>query len=123
MAATIVVRPERLRRAAQAARALGGRLLGVRGQLGASLGGLDAALGDGEARAAFALLWARWSGSAERLQAAIDGLAASLEAAAEDYRRADQEGIRVPGTADAPPAGGVPGDGPAGGGGAGATRR
>src|SRR6266540_459301 len=77
MAVTIVVTPERLRRASLAARALAGRLLEVRAQLGASLVGVDAALGDGEARAAFATLWTRWSASAERLTAAVDELVAA----------------------------------------------
>src|SRR6266511_1053842 len=79
MAVTIVVTPERLRRASLAARALAGRLLEVRARLRASLVGVDAALGEGEARAAFATLWTRWSGSAERLTAAVDELAAALE--------------------------------------------
>src|SRR6266568_3689910 len=82
MAVTIVVTPERLRRASLVARALSGRLLEARAQLGASLVGVDAALGDGEARAAFATLWTRWSGSAERLTAAgkvLVAAAAELE--------------------------------------------
>jgi WXG100 family type VII secretion target len=103
MAATIVVTPEWLRHAAAAARALGARLLGVRGQLGASLHGMDAALGEGEAQAAFATLWARWSGSAERLQAAVDDLAAALEAAADGYERADRAGARSPALPAVPP--------------------
>lgn len=125
MAATIVVRPERLRRAAAAARTLGGRLLQVRGQLAATLEGVDAAVGDGEARAAFATLRTRWSNSAERLEAAVDDLAAALEAAADGYERADREGVRAPSTAavPAPPAGGAPRGGPAPGGGADATAR
>ncbi len=122
MAATIVVRPERLRAAAAAARALGGRLREVRGQLAATLEGVDAALGDGEALAAFATLRTRWSGSAERLEAAVDDLAAALEAAADGYERADREGARA---ASVPPltAGGAPSAGPAGGGGTNATAR
>jgi WXG100 family type VII secretion target len=126
MTATIVVRPERLRRAAAAARTLGGRLLQVRGQLAATLEGVDAAVGDGEARAAFATLRTRWSTSAERLEAAVDDLAAALEAAADGYERADGEGVRAPSTAAVPPrppAGGAPRGGPAPGGGADATTR
>lgn len=90
MTATIVVTPERLRRAAVAARALGGRLLEVRGHLGATVTGLDAALGDGGAQAAFSTLWTRWSSSTERLAAAVDDLAAALEAAADGYEQADR---------------------------------
>jgi len=97
MAATIVVMPERLRLAAVAARALGRRLLEVRGHLGATAAGLDRAFGDGEARAAFAALWAGWSSSTERLAAAVDDLAATLEAAADGYERADRDGARGPG--------------------------
>jgi WXG100 family type VII secretion target len=133
MAAAIVVTPERLLSAAVAARALGGRLLGVRGRLTASLGAVDAALGDGEAQAAFAWLWARWSGSVERLEAVVHDLAAALEAAAEAYERADRQGTGVPGTAVMPPVAARPpgtpglprvvGEGPAGGGGAHATPR
>jgi WXG100 family type VII secretion target len=125
MATTIVVSPERLRRAAAAARTLGGRLLQVRGQLAATLEGVDAAVGDGEARAAFATLRTRWSTSAERLAAAVDDLAAALEAAADGYERADREGVRAPSTGAVPPlpAGGAPRGGPAPGGGADATAR
>jgi WXG100 family type VII secretion target len=97
MAATIVVMPERLRRAAAAARALGGRLLAVRGHLGAAAAGLDGAFGEGEARAAFAALWTRWSRSTEGLVAAVDDLAAALEAAADGYERADRGAARPPG--------------------------
>jgi WXG100 family type VII secretion target len=97
MAATIVVTPELLRHAAAAARALGGRLLEVRGQVSSTLAGADAALGDGEARAAFATLRTHWSASSERLTAAVDELAAALESAADSYERADQEGARLPG--------------------------
>jgi uncharacterized protein YukE len=93
MAGTIVVTPERLRVAAAAARALAARLLDLRGQLGASLAVADAALGDGEARSALATLRGRWSASAERLTASVDDLAATLEAAADAYDRADQEGM------------------------------
>lgn len=110
MVATIVVTPERLRRAAVAVRALGGRLLEVRGHLGATLTGVDAAFGDGEARAAFAVLWTRWAGSAERVTEAVDDLAAALEAAASGYEGADREGAQRSG-------------GAAGGGGADATAR
>jgi WXG100 family type VII secretion target len=97
MAATIVVLPERLRRAAVAARALGARLLGLRGDLGATVAKLDGAFGDGEARGSFAALWSRWSGTAERLAAAVDDLAAALEAAADGYERADGTAARAPG--------------------------
>jgi WXG100 family type VII secretion target len=101
MAATIVVIPERLRWAAVAARALGAHLLGLRGDLGATVAGLDGAFGDGEARASFAVLWTRWSGTAERLAAAVDDLAAALEAAADGYERADGAAARPPSTGGA----------------------
>jgi WXG100 family type VII secretion target len=123
MAATIVVTPERLRGAAAAASALAGRLLEVRAHLGATVTGLDGAFGDGQARAAFAALWARWTGSAQRLEAAVERLAATLEAAADGYERADR------GSAHAGPAAarsltvGSPGGGPAQRGGADATAR
>jgi WXG100 family type VII secretion target len=123
MAATIVVTPERLRRAAAAASALAGRLLEVRGHLGATVTGLDGAFGDGQARGAFAALWARWTGSAQRLEAAVGQLAAALEAAAAGYERADR------GSAHADPAAArslivrSPGGGPAQGGRTDATAR
>lgn len=124
MAVTIVVTPERLRRASLAARALAGRLLEVRAQLGASLVGVDAALGDGEAQAAFATLWTRWSASAERLTAAVDELAAALEAAAGGYERADREGAQLRATPPLPPpTAGASSGGPAGRGGADAAAR
>lgn len=125
MTATIVVTPERLRRAAVAARALGGRLLEVRGQLGATVTGLDGDFGDGGARVAFAALWTRWSSSTERLAAAVHDLAAALEAAADGYERADRDGAPPSGT-PAPrhlPAGGSSTGGLAGGGGADAPAR
>jgi WXG100 family type VII secretion target len=138
MATTIVVMPERLRRAAAAARVLGGRLLEVRGQLGATLTGVESALGDGEAQAAFTTLWTRWSGSADGLARAVDDLAARLEAAADRYEQADRLGARaaappavpplVPGSAGTPPvpplgAGGSASGGTAAGGGTDAAAR
>src|SRR6266511_1706529 len=112
MAVTIVVTPERLRRASLAARALAGRLLEVRARLRASLVGVDAALGEGEARAAFATLWTRWSGSAERLTAAGG------------YERADREGAQLRATPPLPPpTAGASSGGPAGRGGADAAAR
>ncbi len=124
MAATIVVTPERLRRAAAAARELGGRLLEVRGHLSTTVTGLDGAFGDGEAGAAFATLWTRWSGSTERLTAAVDELAAALAAAADGYERADSESAHAPAPPTAPsPTVGGPSGGPVEGGGAGATAR
>src|SRR6266498_3497064 len=123
MAVTIVVTPERLRRASLAARALAGRLLEVRARLGASLVGVDAALGDGEAQAAFATLWTRWSASAERLTAAVDELVAALEAAG-GYERADREGAQLRATPPLPPpTAGASSGGPAGRGGADAAAR
>jgi len=124
MAATIVVTPERLRRAAAAARELGGRLLEVRGHLSTTVTGLDGAFGDGEAGAAFATLWTRWSGSTERLTAAVDELAAALEAAAGGYERADREGAQLRATPPLPPpTAGASSGGPAGRGGADAAAR
>ncbi len=101
MAATIVVTPEGLRQTAVAVRALGGRLLQVRGELGATVAGLDVAFGGGAARVAFAELWARWSGSAERLARAATELAVALEAAADGYERADQGSLLSPGASAA----------------------
>ncbi len=103
MAATIVVAPERLRQAAVAVRALGVRLLRVRGQLGATVAGLDPAFGGDRARAAFAELWWRWSGSVERLAETATELAVALEAAADGYERADQGSLPSPGAPSAPP--------------------
>lgn len=121
MTATIVVTPERLRRAAVAARALGGRLLEVRGHLGATVTGLDATLGDGGARAAFSTLWTRWSSSTERLAAAVDDLAAALEAAADGYEQADRDGTRPSGAAGGSVGGAGTGAGRGGNGAAGAS--
>jgi WXG100 family type VII secretion target len=91
MPAAIVVQPGRLRQAALRARALRGRLLEVRGQVGPTVAGVEPALGDGRARQAFEELWTRWSASAERLAASVADLAAALEAAADAYERADGE--------------------------------
>jgi WXG100 family type VII secretion target len=104
MAATIVVTPELLRQAAVVARALAGRLIEVRGRLSSALAGADAALGDGEARTAFATLRTHWSASSERLTAVVHELAAALEAAADGYDRADQEGARASGATAGPAA-------------------
>ncbi|SRR6266511_3448355 len=109
MAATIAVTPVRLRRAAAAARAVGARLLEVRGQLGVSVAGLDPALGGPHARSAFAALWARWSDSIEGLAVEVAALAGALEAAVVAYERTDRdslpeagEGARARGGDDAP---------------------
>jgi uncharacterized protein YukE len=91
MAATIAVTPSRLRQAATAARAVGGRLLEVHGQLAAAAAGLDPALGGPGARSAFAALWTRWSGSVQGLAGEMVALAAGLEAAAEAYERSDRQ--------------------------------
>jgi uncharacterized protein YukE len=99
MAVTIAVAPARLRHAAVAARAVGGRLLEVRGQLGAGVAGVDPALGGAGARAGFATLWTQWSGSMEALAGEVMALAAALEAAVEAYERADRS---LPGTDGAP---------------------
>jgi len=91
MPAKIVVQPEYLRHAAVTVRGLRARVLEVRGQLGPTVAGVEPALGDGRARAAFDELWARWSASAERLASSVAGLAVALEAAADAYERADGE--------------------------------
>jgi WXG100 family type VII secretion target len=96
MPAAIEVQPERLRHAAATTRALATHLRELRGSLDRGALGLDAALGGGEARSALAEFWTRWSGSAERLTTATDELAATLEAAAARYERADREGARTP---------------------------
>lgn len=93
MGATIVVAPVRLRQAAAAARAVGNRLLEVRGQLGATTVGLAAPLGGPRARSAFAELWARWSHSVEGLASEAVALAGALEAAAEAYERTDRDSV------------------------------
>jgi uncharacterized protein YukE len=109
MAVTIAVAPVRLRRAAAAARSVGGHLLEVRGQLGATAAGLDLALGGPGARSAFATLWTRWSDSIEGLAGEVATLAGALEAAAEAYERTDRDsvpgdagGARARGGVDAP---------------------
>jgi uncharacterized protein YukE len=104
MTVTIAVAPARLRHAAVVVRAVGGRLLEVRGQLGASVAGLDPALGGPGARAAFATLWAQWSGSLEALASEVIALTGALEAAVEAYERADRS---LPGTDSAGARGGV----------------
>jgi hypothetical protein len=108
MAVVIAVAPPRLRQAATAAHAIGGRLLEVRGQLGATAAGLDPALGGPGARSAFAELWARWSGSIQGLAGEVVALAGALEAAAEAYERSERLAVPVDrwgadrGGADAP---------------------
>ena len=91
MSAAIEVRPDRLRQAAAATRALASHLRSLRGSLDGAVGDLDAALGDGRVRQAMAELRTRWSGAAEHLTAATAELAATLEAAATDYEHADRE--------------------------------
>jgi WXG100 family type VII secretion target len=96
MSAAIEVRPDRLRQAAAATRALAARVRSLHGALDAAVTGLDAALADGAARQALAELRARWSGAAEHLTAATADLATALEAAATSYERADQESAAPP---------------------------
>lgn len=93
MGTTIVVAPVRLQQAAAAARAVGNRLLEVRGQLGATTAGLAPPLGGLCARSAFAELWARWSHSVEGLASEAVALAGALEAAAEAYERTDRDSV------------------------------
>jgi uncharacterized protein YukE len=110
MTATIAVEPARLRQAATAARTVGGRLLEVRGQLGATTADLPAALGGPDASSAFAEFLTLWSHSVLGLASVVVALAAALEAAAAAYERADRDSVpRV--------------DGPAGGGGTDAPAR
>jgi WXG100 family type VII secretion target len=96
MPAAIEVRPDRLRQAAAATRALAARLRSLRGALDGAVAGLDTALADGAARQAMAELRARWSGAAEHLTAETADLAATLEAAAAGYERADGERAAPP---------------------------
>ncbi|HZD01761.1 MAG TPA: type VII secretion target [Actinomycetes bacterium] len=93
MVATIAVAPPRLRQAAVAQRAVGARLLEVRGQLGATAAGLDPALGGPGARSAFAELWTRWCGSLQGLAGEVVTLAGALQAAAEAYERGDRRSV------------------------------
>jgi uncharacterized protein YukE len=93
MSVTIAVAPPRLRQAATAARAVGGRLLEVHGQLAVSAAGLDPALGGPGARSAFATLWMRWSGLVQGLAGELVALAGALEAAADAYERSDRQSL------------------------------
>jgi len=95
MPAAIEVRPERLRHAAAATRALAARLRSLRGSLDSGLAGLGG-VGGAAAGAALAEFWTRWSASAERLTTATDELAATLQAAAAGYERADLQAARTP---------------------------
>lgn len=96
MPAAIEVQPERLRHAAAATRALAARLRWLRGSLDGGLAGFDAGVGGVEAGAALAEFRTRWSASAERLTSATGELAATLQAAAAGYERADLEAARTP---------------------------
>jgi uncharacterized protein YukE len=89
MPAAIEVRPDHLRQAAAATRALAARLRSLRAALDGAVAGLDAVLADGAARHALAELRTRWSGAGDHLTSATAELAAALEAAATDYERAD----------------------------------
>jgi uncharacterized protein YukE len=93
MTATIAAEPARLRQAAAAARMVGGRLLEVRGQLGATTAGLPAALGGPGARSAFAEFSTQWSHSVQGLASEVVALAAALRAAAAAYERADRDSV------------------------------
>ncbi len=101
MSVRIAVAPVRLRHAAAAAQAVGVRLLEVRGQLGATMAGLDPALGGAGARSAFDSLWMRLTDSIEGLAGDVVALAGTLEAAAERYEHTDRD--TMPAGRDAAP--------------------